>query len=294
MDNLTEAEVIKTKDFYQKMTKNIEAICFKHLDHDVFKTFEINVNNIEISNNIEKYLDNSLFYSVDYVKGDMQGTLGLLLPEQFVAEISDVIMGGNGENCYEGKLEELQLNTIDDLLKKQIKEFEKSFTETYEKNVAFAPESKILTKERPEFNTALSANTLDFIIEEKVIINGTKTYTLYILLYFSNVKELLLELNILDKAQKPIIADGEGIGIKQLKNVKINITAELGHKEVPIKYAMELVSGSIVELDTVVNQDIRVYANGVEVALAQIVAVEDNFGLKITKILSPEERIRSI
>ena len=43
MDNLTEAEVIKTKDFYQKMTKNIEAICFKHLDHDVFKTFEINV-----------------------------------------------------------------------------------------------------------------------------------------------------------------------------------------------------------------------------------------------------------
>lgn len=78
--------------------------------------------------------------------------------------------------------------------------------------------------------------------------------------------------------------------IERLADVDINIIAELGKAQVPMKYALELSEGSIIELDTLNDSDIKVYANGVEFALAQVVALEDNFGLKITKIISPEER----
>ena len=53
-----------------------------------------------------------------------------------------------------------------------------------------------------------------------------------------------------------------------------------------------LVSGSIIELDTYDNADIKVFANGLEVAKAQVVVVDDHFGIKITKLISPEERYK--
>jgi flagellar motor switch protein FliN/FliY len=84
------------------------------------------------------------------------------------------------------------------------------------------------------------------------------------------------------------------LDIGNIADIKINITAELGRTRVPIKYALELVKGSVVQLDTLNNSDIKVFANDVEFALAQVVAIEDNFGLRITKIISPEERLGNI
>ena len=84
------------------------------------------------------------------------------------------------------------------------------------------------------------------------------------------------------------------LDVTRLADVKINITAELGRTRVPIKYALELVRGSLVELDVLNGSDIKVFANDIEFAYAQVVAVEDNFGLKITKIIAPEERLDSI
>jgi flagellar motor switch protein FliN/FliY len=55
-----------------------------------------------------------------------------------------------------------------------------------------------------------------------------------------------------------------------------------------------LTKGSILELDTYENSDIKVYANGLEVARAQVVVVDEHFGIKITKIISPEERFNDI
>lgn len=78
--------------------------------------------------------------------------------------------------------------------------------------------------------------------------------------------------------------------IHYLSDVDINIIAELGKTQVPIKYALELNEGSIIELDTLNEADIKVYANGVEFAHAQVVALEENFGLRITKIISSEQR----
>lgn len=78
--------------------------------------------------------------------------------------------------------------------------------------------------------------------------------------------------------------------LEGLSDVDISIIAQLGKTQVPMKYALELDEGSIIELETLNESDIKVYANGVEFAHAQVVALEDNFGLKITKIISPELR----
>ena len=79
-----------------------------------------------------------------------------------------------------------------------------------------------------------------------------------------------------------------------LMDVKLQLTVELGRCELPIKKVLELTRGSIVELDKVAGEPVALYANGKHVANGEVVVIEDNFGLRITNISDPEERMKGI
>ena len=130
--------------------------------------------------------------------------------------------------------------------------------------------------------------------ELKTKLNEAKTYNVTLLLNEIIINELMKDLGLSENNAPSKRNVTNSLDVDCISDVKINITAELGRTRVPIKYALELVQGSLVELDTLTDTDIKVYANGVEFAYAQVVAVEDNFGLKITKIISPEERKENI
>ena len=57
---------------------------------------------------------------------------------------------------------------------------------------------------------------------------------------------------------------------------------------------LELTRGSIIELDKVAGEPVELYANGKLVAHGEVVVIEDNFGLRITSITEPEERIKNL
>lgn len=79
-----------------------------------------------------------------------------------------------------------------------------------------------------------------------------------------------------------------------LMDVQLNLTVELGRAELPIKEVLELTRGSVIELNRVAGEAVDLYANGKMIAKGEVVVIEDNFGLRITSIVSPAERMKAL
>jgi len=79
-----------------------------------------------------------------------------------------------------------------------------------------------------------------------------------------------------------------------LLDVKLQLTVELGRTELPIKKVLELTRGSIITLDKVAGEPVELFANGKLIAHGEVVVIEDNFGLRITNITDPEDRLANI
>lgn len=79
-----------------------------------------------------------------------------------------------------------------------------------------------------------------------------------------------------------------------LMDIKLQLTVELGRTELPIKKVLELTRGSIIELEKIAGEPVELYANGKLVAHGEVVVIEDNFGLRITSITEPDERLKGI
>lgn len=79
-----------------------------------------------------------------------------------------------------------------------------------------------------------------------------------------------------------------------LLDIKLKLTVELGRTELPIKKILELTRGSIIELDKIAGEPVELYASGKMIAKGEVVVIEDNFGLRIISIVSPDDRIKNL
>lgn len=281
-------------DFFQIFVKSVNKTLTKNLDTDVCTKIQYLMKSSSKIRDAESLKEDNAIYRIDYATGNRQGTLAVLIPEQLIASISDILTGGNGQDAHKGSLTEIETNSILKILEKVFKTIESDFKKHYEHDLAFSANSSLLLKEMPEYAITSDELSFDLLVNTTLNLVKEKQYNINILLS-SNVIDGLLDDLGLSKAAAPVKkTDISLLNVNRLADVKINITAELGRTRVPIKYALELVKGSLIELDTVNNSDIKVFANDVEFAYAQVVAVEDNFGLKITKIISPEERLESL
>ena len=89
-----------------------------------------------------------------------------------------------------------------------------------------------------------------------------------------------------------VTSDGKNLDL--LMDIKLKLTVELGRTEMPIKKVLELARGSVIELDKIAGEPVELYANGKLIANGEVVVIEDNFGLRITNILSPDHRLKNL
>ena len=83
----------------------------------------------------------------------------------------------------------------------------------------------------------------------------------------------------------------EASGIEMLMDIPLEISVELGRVKMLVKDVVELGTGSIVEIDKAAGEPVDVMVNGRVVAKGEVVVIEDNFGVRITEILTPQERL---
>ncbi|MBL8087982.1 MAG: flagellar motor switch protein FliN [Chthonomonas sp.] len=76
-----------------------------------------------------------------------------------------------------------------------------------------------------------------------------------------------------------------------LMDIPLEISVELGRVRMMVKDVVDLGSGSIIEIDKAAGEPVDVFVNGRLVARGEVVVIEDNFGVRVTEILSPQERL---
>ncbi len=82
--------------------------------------------------------------------------------------------------------------------------------------------------------------------------------------------------------------------IEVLLDVPLQVVVELGRSDMPIQKVLELGPGSIVELNRMSGEPINILVNGKLVARGEVVVVDENFGVRITSIISPMERLSQL
>lgn len=93
---------------------------------------------------------------------------------------------------------------------------------------------------------------------------------------------------------QPNVYGEENKNLSLVMDVTLNLSVELGKTELSIKDVLELTRGSVIELERVAGEPVDLMANGKLIAKGEVVVIEDNFGLRITSIISPAERLRGL
>ena len=104
------------------------------------------------------------------------------------------------------------------------------------------------------------------------------------------------------QASPAMFQDFSGAGIKTgthndidfILDIPVQLTVELGRTKIAIKNLLQLAQGSVVELDGLAGEPMDVLVNGCLIAQGEVVVVNDKFGIRLTDIITPSERIRKL
>ena len=92
-------------------------------------------------------------------------------------------------------------------------------------------------------------------------------------------------------------ADGEhhtDLDLDVILDVPVTLSLEVGRARVPIRNLLQLNQGSVVELERGAGESLDVFVNGTLIAHGEVVVINDRFGVRLTDVVSPSERIRRL
>jgi flagellar motor switch protein FliN/FliY len=92
-------------------------------------------------------------------------------------------------------------------------------------------------------------------------------------------------------------ANGEGDSAMQLdliQNVAVNISVEVGRSSLRIRDLLRLGQGSVVELDRVAGEPLDVCVNNTVIARGEVVLVNERYGIRLTQVVDPEDRVKHL
>lgn len=83
-------------------------------------------------------------------------------------------------------------------------------------------------------------------------------------------------------------------GLELILDIPVSLTVELGRTKISIRNLLQLAHGSVVELDGLAGEPMDVLVNGTLIAQGEVVVVNDKFGIRLTDIITPQERMRKL
>lgn len=83
-------------------------------------------------------------------------------------------------------------------------------------------------------------------------------------------------------------------GLEMVLDIPITLTMELGRRHISIRELLQLNHGSVVKLDRPTGEPLDILANGCLIARGEVVVVNERFGVRITDIVNPEDRVKKL
>jgi flagellar motor switch protein FliN/FliY len=88
--------------------------------------------------------------------------------------------------------------------------------------------------------------------------------------------------------------NGAGANLDVILDIAVTLSMEIGRTEIPIQELLQLNQGSVVELDRLAGEPMDVLINGTLIAHGEVVVVNEKFGIRLTDVISPSERVRKL
>lgn len=82
------------------------------------------------------------------------------------------------------------------------------------------------------------------------------------------------------------------VNLEVVLNVNVDLALEVGRTSISVRELLQLNQGSVVELDRLAGEPLDVLINGTLVARGEVVVVNDKYGIRLTDVISPTERIK--
>ena len=84
------------------------------------------------------------------------------------------------------------------------------------------------------------------------------------------------------------------VNLEVILDVPVTLSMEVGRTRIPIRNLLQLNQGSVVELERAAGEPLDVFVNGTLVAHGEVVVVNERFGIRLTDVISPAERVRKL
>ena len=94
------------------------------------------------------------------------------------------------------------------------------------------------------------------------------------------------------RANAPVSLDGPNLDV--ILDIPVSISMEVGNTDITIRNLLQLNQGSVIELDRLAGEPLDVLVNGTLIAHGEVVVVNEKFGIRLTDVISPSERIKKL
>jgi flagellar motor switch protein FliN/FliY len=92
----------------------------------------------------------------------------------------------------------------------------------------------------------------------------------------------------------PDAGGGAAGHLDMIMGIPVRLTVELGRTKIAIRNLLQLAQGSVIELDRLAGEPMDVLVNGCLIAQGELVVVNDKFGIRLTEVIAPDERLRRL
>ncbi|AHG40245.1 flagellar motor switch protein FliN [Pseudomonas syringae CC1557] len=100
------------------------------------------------------------------------------------------------------------------------------------------------------------------------------------------------EFGSMPKSTGPVTLDGPNLDV--ILDIPVSISMEVGSTDINIRNLLQLNQGSVIELDRLAGEPLDVLVNGTLIAHGEVVVVNEKFGIRLTDVISPSERIKKL
>ncbi|MFK7605381.1 MULTISPECIES: flagellar motor switch protein FliN [unclassified Pseudomonas] len=100
------------------------------------------------------------------------------------------------------------------------------------------------------------------------------------------------EFGSVPRNNEPVTLDGPNLDV--ILDIPVSISMEVGSTEINIRNLLQLNQGSVIELDRLAGEPLDVLVNGTLIAHGEVVVVNEKFGIRLTDVISPSERIKKL
>ena len=293
----------------------------------------------------ERYPTPHVALRVGYTEG-IQGENVLVLTREDAAIISDLMLGGTGENVDPESLDEIRLSAVQEAMNQMMGAAATSLSTVFSKKIDISPplvEVFDATKNQTIIDRLELWETMvliEFNLKVGTLIDSTIVQIAPIQFGKQLVDELMKATGGAQAAPEPVKAQPQAeapkpqpqaqqqaqpvtpqpskqksmpeVAVSQaefmplqspasqetapanlglLYDVPLNVTVELGRTKKSVREVLELSQGSIIELDKLAGEPVDIYVNQQRIARGEVVVIEENFGVRVTEIIQPHERI---